>query len=109
MGFLFHRFWISKPICVSVWAYQVGLLTPVQAAHGDQPQFRPGSLKSLEIFISIVWRVALLNALPLNLMKSLTFQNSVFNQILQIFSRFVSNSAAYFTSKGRGQKIDFCL
>jgi hypothetical protein len=35
-------------------------LTPVQAPHGDQTQFRPGPLKSSEIVISIVWRVAFL-------------------------------------------------
>jgi hypothetical protein len=76
MGYLFHHFWFSKPNCVSVWDYQVGLLSLVQAPHGDQPQFRPGSLKSSEIVISIVWRVALAierPALPLNLMKLLTF------------------------------------
>jgi hypothetical protein len=49
MGYLFYNFWFSKPIGVAVWAYQLGLLTPVQV---PQPQIRPGSLKLNEIFLN---------------------------------------------------------
>jgi hypothetical protein len=63
---------LSQTVC-PYGPNQVGQLTPVQVPHGDQPHIRPGSLKKSEILISIVWRVALLNGIPLNLIKSLTF------------------------------------
>jgi hypothetical protein len=52
MGYLIHNFWFSKPNGVAISARQLGLLTPVQVPHGDQPQIRPGSLKISDIFIN---------------------------------------------------------
>jgi hypothetical protein len=52
MGYLFLKFWFSKPNCVAIWAYQVGLHAPVQVPHGDQPQIRPGLLKLTKILVS---------------------------------------------------------
>jgi hypothetical protein len=107
MGYLFHLFWFSKPNCVSVWAYQVGLLTPVQTPYGDQPQFRPGSLKRSEIFISIVWRAALLNAFPLNLMKSLTFPKFSLQSNFPDFFPICIQFSRLFYFKGARPKIVF--
>jgi hypothetical protein len=53
MGYLFLIFWLSKPIFVAIWAYQVGLLTPVQVAHEIQPQIEYESQKTLN-FWSVV-------------------------------------------------------
>jgi hypothetical protein len=69
MGYLFLNFWLSKPNFVAIWAYQVGLLTPVQVPHEKQPQIQHESLKNSEFLVSCAWKVAL----AFNLIVSQTF------------------------------------
>jgi hypothetical protein len=59
MGYLFPNFWLVKPNFVAIWAYQVGLLTPVQVPHKNQPQIQHESLKKSEFLVSCARRVAL--------------------------------------------------
>jgi hypothetical protein len=109
MGYIFHSFWFSNPNCVAIWAYKVGLLTPVQVIHRDQPQIQPGSLKLTKILVSsecMTGSYIKRSCFKLNEVQ-IFLKNSSKYSVFLIFSFFFFNFSPSFYFKGARPKTEW--